>query len=467
MLIALSPLFQGLQGHSTGLHLHPRVQGHSLATASATPADDASTNSTANRANEADAAGSNHDSRAVKLLQSSLRYHLGSFSQQSASSAPSTSSAPASSGAPVPGDAQTTDKAAQNILGFITNRLQQAAANGADQSQLDKLLQQARDGVQKGYQEARDQLKSLGLLSPQLDQSISQSLTSVTKGLDKLQQQIDNPSASNPQGDASGAGTTNSTGSTGDSTGAASGVSSSQAAAIESSSHESLKLNITTKDGDKVTILLDERQYDGASLSTSQNSSGQTVLSQSAHLFSGHYQIKVQGQLDAGEQKSITDLLDKVQSLSNTFFNGNVQDAFKQSQSLGIDGSSLAKFSLSLSYSKSVRAAAYSQASSSGSSTGASLQPVSQLASGVQGASQQATQSGVNTSDFASLFQQLLGNNYQQATALGQPVASKDFLSQFLQALLTPASGDSTTPASSAGASAATDSSNTPAASAA
>lgn len=451
MMIALSPLFQGLQGLSTGLNLQPRVQGQSLATPSAP-------NAFANGAESAP--GDDQDGRAVKLLQSSLRYHLGSFSQHSASS-PSAASAPT--------DAQTTDKAAQNILGFITKRLQQAAAGGADQAQLDDLLQQARAGVQKGFQEARDQLKSLGLLSPQLDKSIGQSLNSVTKGLDQLQQQIDNPSTGAGQGDTAGTGATDSTGGTGaagSSTGAASSVSSSQAAAIESSSHERLKLNITTKDGDKVTIFLDERQYDGVSLSTSQDGNGQTVQSQSAHLFSGHYQIKVQGQLDAGEQKSITDLLDKVQSLSNTFFNGDVQGAFNQAQSLGIDGSSLAKFSLSLSYSKSVRAAAYSQASTPGNPAGTSLQPVSQLASGVQGASQQATQSGVDTNDFASLFQRLLGNHHQQATAQGLSVAPKDFLSQFLQTLLAPANSDSSSSAADSAA-AASDPSKAPASTAA
>ncbi|WP_097460312.1 DUF5610 domain-containing protein [Mangrovitalea sediminis] len=427
MTIALSPLFQGLLGHSSGLHLQPRVNGQSADSDSALSAGSAKTESVASGTG----ANEDQDTRAIKLLQSSLRYHLGSFSRQAGASSSGTTSGAT---APQSSEAPSADKTAKNILGFITQRLNQAAANGADQSQLDGLLNQARDGVQKGFQEARDQLKSLGLLSPELDKSIGKSLSSVTQGLDKLQQQVDGATASSGSAGATGSGSAD--------------VVSSQAAAIESTSRESLSLKITTKDGDRVTIQLDQRQYDGASISSSQNASGQTLQAQTGHLFSGHYRISVKGHLDASEQKSITDLLDKVQSLSNTFFNGNVQDAFKQAQSLGIDGTSLAKFSLSLSYSKSVRAAAYSQTAPAAQSL-ASLQPIGQLASGVQGASQQAAQSGVSANDFASLFQQLLGAGHQQATQLGQSVAPKDFLSQFLQTLLSPA--DSKASSSAAG----------------
>ena len=421
MTIALSPLFQGLLGHSPGLHLQPRVNGQSADGGSALGAGSANTHGVASGTGASD----DQDTRAIKLLQSSLRYHLGSFSRQTGVNSSGTTSGAT---ALQPSGTSSADKAAKNILGFITQRLNQAAANGADQSQLDGLLKQARDGVQKGFQEARDQLKSLGLLSPELDKSVGKSLSSVTEGLDKLQQQVDGTAA------GSGSGSTGAAGS------GSAGVVSNQAAAIESTSRESLSLKITTKDGDRVTIRLDQRQYDGASISSSQNANGQTLQAQTAHLFSGHYQISVKGHLDASEQKSITDLLDKVQSLSNTFFNGNVQDAFKQAQSLGINGTSLAKFSLSLSYSKSVRAAAYSQTAPAAQSS-ASLQPIGQLASGVQGASQQAAQSGVSANDFASLFQQLLGAGHQQAAQLGQSVAPKDLLSQFLQTLLSPADG--------------------------
>lgn len=61
-------------------------------------------------------------------------------------------------------DAFSPEKVASVVLGFIEQRLHREAAAGADPARLQALMTQARDGVEKGFAEARKILDGMGVL---------------------------------------------------------------------------------------------------------------------------------------------------------------------------------------------------------------------------------------------------------------------------------------------------------------
>ncbi len=75
---------------------------------------------------------------------------------------------------------------ANRILGFVEARLTREQAGGAGPERLDNLLAQAREGVTKGFSEAREQIEALGMMTDELAADISDSFTRVSEGLDQL-----------------------------------------------------------------------------------------------------------------------------------------------------------------------------------------------------------------------------------------------------------------------------------------
>jgi len=65
--------------------------------------------------------------------------------------------------------------------------------------------------------------------------------------------------------------------------------------------------------------------------------------------------VSVQGQLSADELKAIGELVGKVDTLANEFFQGDLQQAFNSAAALGFDSSQIAGFALKLSQQESIR----------------------------------------------------------------------------------------------------------------
>ena len=77
----------------------------------------------------------------------------------------------------------SSKQAAQNILGFISGRLRSDAASGAEPEQLLNRLDEGLDGFIKGFNEAKDIIEGLGLLTPELSNEINDTFDRVTNGL--------------------------------------------------------------------------------------------------------------------------------------------------------------------------------------------------------------------------------------------------------------------------------------------
>ncbi len=113
-------------------------------------------------------------------------------------------------------------------------------------------------------------------------------------------------------------------------------------------SRESESLQITTADGDRVTIRF--RQQDIVAVAGAAPAADGASGSQAAAISSGRLQISVRGSLSSDELKAIDDLVSQVDALATQFFSGNLQDAFNSAAALGADPSQIAQFSLHLSY---------------------------------------------------------------------------------------------------------------------
>jgi hypothetical protein len=222
-------------------------------------------------------------------------------------------------------------KVAERILGFVGGHMARQAADGADSAQLQKNLQQFRDGVEKGFADARKILDGLGVLNGQVAANIDDTYARIQDGLGALDQQYSPPV-------------------TGSDSSAIVGV----AAYRErfAAQAQTFDLQVTTNDGDKLRISVAQASasYSQSSVSAASDgsSSAAQFSSQSSSLQIAGLQISVEGQLDDEERAALTKLFGQVQELSDKFFAGDLQGAFDQALKLELDGSQLASLSLNL-----------------------------------------------------------------------------------------------------------------------
>ncbi len=209
------------------------------------------------------------------------------------------------------------EKVADRVMGFVEQRLKSEAASGASPEKLQQLLDQARSGVQKGFDEARKILDGMGVLKDKIASDIDDTFKRIQQGfagLDKLYGSV--PSA----GEGNGVTPT----------------SSDRFAAVA----ESFELNITTREGDRLRVSVAQ-----ASAAWSRT---EGANSQSGSLQIGGWQVEVEGELDDQEKAALEKLFSQVQDLSNSFYSGDMAGAFDRAMALDMDSSQLASMSLRL-----------------------------------------------------------------------------------------------------------------------
>ena len=221
-------------------------------------------------------------------------------------------------------------KVAERILGFVGGHMARQAADGADSAQLQKNLQQFRDGVEKGFADARKILDGLGVLNGQVAANIDDTYARIQDGLGALDQQYA-PSVASDGG------------------GSVAVAAYSERFAAQA---QTFDLQVTTNDGDKLRISVAQASasYSQSSVSAASDgsSSAAQFSSQSSSLQIAGLQISVEGQLDDEERAALTKLFGQVQELSDKFFAGDLQGAFDQALKLELDGAQLASLSLNL-----------------------------------------------------------------------------------------------------------------------
>lgn len=227
---------------------------------------------------------------------------------------------------------------ADRIVGFIADRLAQEKAGGASQERLQELYQQALKGVEQGLREGRDIIQDQGLFSGDTKDTFYQTVNRVADGLEQLGEEmfgtdIEAPATTTPT------------------------VSSSFEASrsqVQIERSRSFEMEVVTQEGDRVKIMVnsgqsfasDQLRYQDAN--TSINSFEASFSSYDNLAFS------VEGDLNESELAALNDLFSQVNNVAETFYGGNVEQAFNQAMDVGMDAEQLASFAVNINQSESV-----------------------------------------------------------------------------------------------------------------
>ncbi|MDH5301576.1 MAG: DUF5610 domain-containing protein [Gammaproteobacteria bacterium] len=216
------------------------------------------------------------------------------------------------------------ENVADRILSFVGNAL---SSLGGDTEAAHARLRAARQGVERGFNEAKDILSNLGIYQNDIEANAEQTYELIQRGLDQFHQRI----------------------TTGESLFQSAEVSDPEPAVINEN-HQRISLKITTQDGDMVTLHVMQRQH-----SEQINDAMQTTQ----HGASIKFEYATEGQLDEQELAAIDKLVNQVHQASERFFTNDTQAAIGIARNMGFDTSELASFSLRMkdvSYHRATRA---------------------------------------------------------------------------------------------------------------
>jgi len=244
----------------------------------------------------------------------------------------------------------TPEKVSDRIMSSI-----QAAYGQFRQAQpdadADKFFSEVKEGLEKGFSEAKDILQGLGVLQGKVAEDVGKTEDLTMQGLDKLasQEKLASQDKLTSKDDSA-------VNSSVDSTMAF------QSLAMQQS--RSADIQVKTREGDVVTISFNQSASSSQSaLQVRQGDSSLQAFQESYSENSG-FSISIEGDLNKDEQKSLQKLMKKMHKVSNAFFHGNGKAALKHAQKLGFNDQQIASFSMDLSTRKSVQAvAAYQQTS--------------------------------------------------------------------------------------------------------
>jgi hypothetical protein len=232
-------------------------------------------------------------------------------------------------------DKKGANDVAQTMLDHVQRGLDQLRSQGASDERIQQRLDAAKEGIAKGYDQAEQQLKDMGLLDDDLKAEIDHGRSLIDAGLEQMisgkeveetqsiQTQI--PSVSNSNVSSSS-------------------VSNSSQYSTQASQKSSMSLELMTKDGDRISLSF----MQSSSSFSSTASEGSNLFSVSGFEQGVEWQMDVIGDLDEGEQEALSNLLQDVEKLSSSFFDGDLGGALEQAMQLGFDGDELASMSLNL-----------------------------------------------------------------------------------------------------------------------
>lgn len=280
------------------------------------------------------------------------------------------------------GPRQSAEVTAGNILKHVMKGIDALKAQGASEEAITARLDAARAGIAAGYADARDTLDGMGLLDESLAEDIGRSEGLIREGLDALEQgelpavlTADAVTPESAEQEVSEAKSSESPSSVvsaptvapqdDDSPSISTSTRETSIVALESSrrsreisgsgsdasrevtaeasarrTSSRLTLEVLTQDGDRVRV--DFRQRSG------ELNVDVAGLSASMSGFSQRFDLQVDGSLDDGELQALQTLFEDVQSLSDTFFNGDLGAALEEAMTLGFDGNELAAMSLDM-----------------------------------------------------------------------------------------------------------------------
>ena len=261
--------------------------------------------------------GARHEAKAADVLNENVKRGVGQATGTS------------SSGLQL-SDKKGAGEVATTMLDHVQRGLDQLRARGADDSRIQQRLEAAKEGIAKGYDQAEQQLKDMGLMDDDLQAEIDQGRDLINAGLKDIESGDYSKKPNNSSNDV---------------------ALNTKMPAFESnryssqvSQKNSMSLELMTKDGDKISLSF---MQSAESFSYAEKQGHQYIAA--AGFEQGlEWQMDVMGSLDEGEQEALTNLLRDVEKLSGTFFSGDLGGALEEAMQLGFDGDELASMSLNL-----------------------------------------------------------------------------------------------------------------------
>jgi hypothetical protein len=219
------------------------------------------------------------------------------------------------------------EKVADRILSFVGGVINGLRNIAAPDEEVSSMMQAARDGVEKGFGEARDILDGLGIYNGKISEDAEKTYDLLQDGLDRIEK--------------------------GDSAMPASSVEAYQSMAY--SDQRDLSLEVRTRDGDLVTISLGQQDVFSSSRYAAADASSMLFISEEQRSSRFSLEYRVEGELDEDERNALKQLLEDVDGIAESFYSGNGAEAFEKASSLGYDAEQLASYSLSMSQSQSLQ----------------------------------------------------------------------------------------------------------------
>jgi hypothetical protein len=208
------------------------------------------------------------------------------------------------------------EKVANNVMEFVSGVIKGAQSGGASDDKLNEMLAQAREGVDMGFEMAREELGGLDMLTDDVKLGMDKSYDLIQQGLSELSDELFNPQQSqNIQ---------------------------MVAQSMELSEHESASISITTLDGDNVNINFSNDM----NLQYGQSSKAGQVINELSLSNNRTFSFSVEGVLDKKELKAVAELVKDISKLADDFFNGNIEKAWQQANELDFEPKQIAQYAL-------------------------------------------------------------------------------------------------------------------------
>lgn len=222
-------------------------------------------------------------------------------------------------------DKKDANEVAKTMLDHVQRGLDQLKSQGASDERIQQRLEAAKSGIAKGYEQAEQQLKDMGLLNDDLKAEIAQGRSLIDAGLEQIAAGKDVEQETTIQTQMPS-------------------LNNSSRYSSQASQQNSMSLELMTKDGDKISLSF---MQSSSSFSSGAREGGQ-LFTVSGFEQNMDWQMDVIGNLDEGEQEALGNLMKDVEKLSNSFFGGDLGGALEQAMQLGFDGNELASMSLNL-----------------------------------------------------------------------------------------------------------------------
>ena len=233
------------------------------------------------------------------------------------------------------------EKVAENVLNFIGGRIRLAKEEGSSEVELGEMFSQARSGVTSGFEQALGELEELAVLDDELTDGIEKSRGLIFQGIDDLEQSYfpNENKATEPVDEIINS----------------SNAITSMSSEIYAASSRTSDLQITTLDGDRVSISFSDIQQAMQSERFSSSEQGEMRESSSSSYRSSNFSYTIEGDISDDEQEAIAALIKDVNTLQKDFFNGDIEKAFNHAVNLGFDSDQISEFSMELYQSKTTR----------------------------------------------------------------------------------------------------------------